>query len=112
MSDWTDDERARFDEVKRIIKRGDAKALAAYLSGYSPEKLDELGGYSPEHRDCVTHHYCDCTAERIKRLERALAVSREHCIEQGRRIETLQDERDLLRRALSDHTTSEERSHE
>lgn len=145
MSNWTDDDRARFDEAKRIIQSGDTEALAAYLSGSTPEKLDSLGGFSTEQRDCVTHHYCDCTAERIKelvaecdrllsandtlverisdltegyaledtcprvqcqttsqRLHRALAVAREHCIEQGKRIETLQDERDGLRNGNRD----------
>jgi len=37
-------------------------------SGSTPEKLDSLGGFSTEQRDCVTHHYCDCTADRIKQL--------------------------------------------
>lgn len=28
-------------------------------------------------KECVTHHYCDCTAEKIKRLEAKLARARE-----------------------------------
>lgn len=96
MTNWTDDDRARFDKAKRIIKSGDTEALIEYISGLPRETIERLGGFG----NCVTHHCCDCTAERIKQLERALAVSREHCIEQGRRIETLQDERDRLTRAL------------
>lgn len=141
MSDWTDDDRARYDEAKRIIKSGDTEALVEYISGLPRETIDRVGGFGT----CVTHHYCDCTGERIKQLEagrdrllsandtlvariedmmqgyatsdtcprvqcrstskrlsHALTVSREHCIEQGRRIETLQDERDGLRNGNRD----------
>ncbi|WP_196300514.1 hypothetical protein, partial [Streptococcus pneumoniae] len=38
------------------------------------------------------------TLRRAREAERALVVCREHAVEQGRRIESLQDDRDVLRR--------------
>ncbi len=159
MSDWTDDDRARFDEAARIIQSGDEAAMVEFLSGCTPEKLDELGGYSPEQRDdmkpprpglapktdeefserideqldthtadyellvgdditptpewldgykagleeaeavprdkdCVTHHYCDCTGDRIKRLHATLD-------NHERLIDRIRDERDKLRLSVA-----------
>lgn len=127
MSDWTIAEHDMFDEVKRIIQSRDVKALSAYLSGCSPEKLDELGESSPEQResmkpprpdlapktddelterideqiethaddykrldrDCVTHHYCDCTAKQLQESAMRIEIAEE-------RIKQLEAERDRL----------------
>lgn len=69
---------------------------------YEVETLDEpatacchqiahLGGMSVE--DVQRVGSCGC-----EQAKRALVVCREHAVEQGRRIESLQDERDVLRR--------------
>lgn len=115
MSDWTDDERAVYDETQRLIKNGDRDGLAAYISGLSRETIDRVGGIDKRPTPWVTpgKDYelpCEgcpdpgmpclnCPAE-LDRLRRALQVSQEHNIEQGKRIEALQDERDALRERL------------
>lgn len=54
-------------------------------------QIAQIGGITTEEVQRVGS--CGCT-----QAKRALVVCREHVVEQGRRIEELQDERDVLRR--------------
>jgi hypothetical protein len=80
MSEWSAEDRQRFDEAKRVLQSGDVEGLVALLSGCSPEKLGELGGCSPEFVEAA-----------------GVDVSR-YCVE----CERLQDELDALQVRYTD----------
>lgn len=124
--DWTDDDRARFiayasegspeklDELgesspeQRESMKPPRPDLAPKTDDELTERIDEqiethADDYKRLAHDCVTHHYCECTAkqlqesamrieiaeERIKQLEADLAVADEH-------VRSLVGERDAL----------------
>jgi hypothetical protein len=43
-----DQRRTLYDAARKAIDTGDRRALAAYLSGLTPEELDRLGGFDDD----------------------------------------------------------------